>query len=116
VLRPAGARERGDGVEGVSFTEFASVQEQVEQIEGRNHTHAVDKRGTHCAVAVMTYHRPRSRAGVIWWLGQPPRPGNRVRTLVVPDRAGADSLTARPVARVVLRKRLNEALSGGERP
>ena len=31
----------------------------------------------------------------------------------MPDRAGADSLTARPVARVVLRKRLNEALSGG---
>jgi hypothetical protein len=31
----------------------------------------------------------------------------------VPNRAGADSLTARPVARVVLRKRLNEALSGG---
>jgi len=72
VLRPAGARERGDGVEDVSFTEFASVQEQVEQIEGRNHTHAVDKRGAHCAVAVTTYHRPRSRAGVIWWLGQPP--------------------------------------------
>jgi len=72
VLRPAGARERGDGVEGVSFTEFASVQEQVEQIEGRNHTHAVDKRGAHCAVAVTMYHRPRSWAGVIWWLGQPP--------------------------------------------
>jgi hypothetical protein len=31
----------------------------------------------------------------------------------VPDRAGADSLTARPVARVVLRERLNEALTGG---
>jgi hypothetical protein len=33
-----------------------SVQEQVEQIEGRNHTHAVDKRGAHCAVGPTTYH------------------------------------------------------------
>jgi len=33
-----------------------SVQEQVEQIEGRNHTRAVDKRGAHCAVGPTTYH------------------------------------------------------------
>src|SRR5260370_40435700 len=46
---------RGHGVEGASFAEFASVQEQVKQIEGRNHTQAEDKRGAHCAVGPTTY-------------------------------------------------------------
>jgi hypothetical protein len=38
-----------------------SVQEQLEQIESRNHTHAVDKRGAHCAVGNPAGNRHHTR-------------------------------------------------------
>jgi hypothetical protein len=105
---------RGHGVEGASFAEFASVQEQVKQIEGRNHTHAVDKRGAHCAVGPTTYHGPRSRGWrhSEWMVGSAPPPARVSRkALVVRDRARADCLTARSIARVALRYGVNEKLT-----
>src|SRR5260221_11454718 len=87
------------------------VQEQVEQVEGRNHTYPVGKCGAHCAIGLAAYHAHDLAAGVTVWLGRSPSAGNRVKdTVVVPDRAGIDSLTARRAVRVVLWASLNEEL------
>jgi hypothetical protein len=57
------------------------VQEQVEQIEGRNHTYAVGKRGAHCAIGLATYHAQDLATDVILVARpQPPRPGIASRT------------------------------------
>src|SRR6266446_7507977 len=58
------------------FPGHSSVQEQVEQIEGCNHTHDVGKRGAHCAVGLATYHGPRSRGwrNSEWMVGSAPAP------------------------------------------
>jgi hypothetical protein len=75
------------------------VQEQVEQVEGRNHTYPVGKCGAHCAIGLAAYHAHDLAAGVIVWLGRSPLGRNRV-TWSVLDRAGIDSLTARRAVRV----------------
>ena|SRR6516162_3903260 len=87
--------------------EHGLVQEQIEQIEHRNRTHDVDKRGAHCAVALTTYHRPRSRSwhtnGTNGGSVQPtPTPDIVKGDAVMLGRAGNDSLIVLPVARVVL--------------
>ena len=89
------------------------MQEQVEQVEGRNHTYPVGKCGAHCAIGLATYHAQDLATDVILVARpQPPSAGNRVKdTVVVPDRAGIDSLTARRAVRVVLWASLNEELS-----
>jgi hypothetical protein len=114
VAPPSRARARPRR-RGCVIAEFASAQEQIKQIEDRNHTHAVDERGAHCAVGPTTYHGPRSRGWrhSEWMVGSAPAPSARVsrKALVVRDPARADCLTARSIARVALRYGVNEKLT-----
>ena len=65
------------------------MQEQVEQVEGRNHTYPVGKRGAHCGISLATYHAQDLAAGVIL-VTRPQAPWSRwtepTPTLSLPDR------------------------------